>query len=727
MRTAKWMPRDPAYLALALLPWLVLAVVSAWIYNPLNGIDYWIYFGYFLNYPRYVAELFPNRYYGSRLPWVLPGYLLHLFLNPKTARYILHLSFYYAALFSLYGLLRRSVGARVALLTAVLFGTHSFVLAAIGWDYVDGAGITYDLLALLCISVAVAAPHPRYWILASGAAAAAMFYCNAFLISFVPFLPAFYLYQQHQGLSQDTLRIALRFALWFTCGALLVTVFLGAVNYRVGGSFWFYGPSLRFVVASSSKPNEFFIPGWSWTAAANWLALPLTTALGSTFCVLLSLIRRTFAKRDLRLFFLLQFLASSGIFIVWHIAGGLGLEAYYYTSYLLPSAFLAIGCMFTLHFERWQAWSYWLFLAVVTLALVASLALGPIGVITQVRRIGWVWMSIGAGICFALNAYLRNRWQFSLLILCGLWMCQASFGQFDSKESAQRAAELSRVAESAKLVGEHTREDPLRFWYDAAEPLGSEFNAINSTFLWRWAPEAIINRNLTAIAPESSLQPGVEGVILSSRDDALQQANRALNEMHLQARTFGTGKIDRDGVRYQLLFFRVEPFGTAGLEVPLQLVETPGAAKQLELSPASDAAPFPAKRWVWCWYPRTDGKLEIRPNGVHVTTHAGRFSYSAQYPAFKAVKSGYYRFVLEFEDLKGGFQFGGLSADSSHWVVPERAVQRTRRGNGTRTAYASLAAGEQVVLMVCNYIPQGTEHSSTFVIKSIRAFATFSQ
>lgn len=722
MRTAKWLRWDPAYLVLGLLPWFVLAATSAWIYNPLSGIDHWIYFGYFLNYPRYVADLFPDRYYGSRLSWILPGYLLHLFLDPKTARYLLHLSFYYTAVLSLYGLLRRAVGSRTALLTSVLFGTHSFFLGAIGWDYVDGAGITYNLLALLCISQAAASIRPRLWLLAGGAAAAAMFYCNAFLVVFVPFLPALFLYQKHQGFSRDTLRGLLRFALWFTSGALLVTVLLGAVNYKVGGGFWFYAPSLRFVEASSSKPNEFFTPGWNWAATAYWLGLPLITALGSIFWLFLGAFRRTFAKRDLRLFFILQFLGCAGIMIAWHIAGGLGLQVSYYASYLLPSAFLAIGCMLTLRFEGWPAWTYWLFLALVAFAFVASLKLAPAGIATQMHQIGWVRVSIGVGLCFALSAFWGNRRLVLLLILSGLWWYQAALQPSDPKDAAET---LSRIAESAKLVGEHTHEYPLRFWYDAGEPFGPEFNAINSAYLGRWAPEAMVSRNFPAIAPESSLQPGVEGVILSGRDDALQQANRSLNEIHLQARTFGTGRIDRAGVRYQLLFFRVEPWGTGGPEVPLKLGETPGAGKQLALSPASDAAPFPAERWVLCWYPPTDGRLEIRPDGVHVATHAGRFSYSAQYPVFTAVRSGYYRFVLQYEDLQGGLQFGGLSGDSSHWVVPERAARRRRGGVGTITAYASLAAGEQVVLTVCNFIPQEPEHSSTFVIQSVRAFATF--
>src|SRR5579871_4421838 len=529
MRTAKWLRWDPAYLVLAVLPWLVLAGASSWIYNPLNGIDHWIYFGYFLNYPRYVAELFPDRYYGSRLAWILPGYLLHHLLHVKIAHYVLHLSFYYAAILSLYGVLRRTIGSRTALLTAVLFGTHAFFLAAIGWDYVDGAGITYYLIALLYISLATS-NHPRIWLVLGGAAAAAMFYCNAFLIVFVPFLPALYLYQLPAHKMQ---RGARHFVVWFVSGALFVTVLLGAINYAAGGGFWFYAPSLRFAESAGSQPSESFIRGWSWVAGASWLALPLMTTIGTVFSLTIGMIRGTFAKRDPRLFFFMQFLGCVLIMIAWHGIGGVGLEMPFYASYLLPSAFLAIGCMFSFRFERWPSWIYLAFVAIVAISFAASFMLGYTRITDWIHQMGWIPMAILVGLCFVTCELAGNRWPAGLLAVAGLCLFQASALEYSSPNGARMEAELSRVAESARLIEAHTHEGVLRFWYDLSEPNGTEFNAINSTYLWRWAPEARVGQNFSAIAAESALQPGVEGVLLSGRTDAMQQAGQALSKMNL--------------------------------------------------------------------------------------------------------------------------------------------------------------------------------------------------
>jgi hypothetical protein len=711
-----WLRVDPAYLVLALLPWFVLSVTSAWIYNPLGSIDPWIYFGYFLNYPKYAAELFPGLYYGSRLSWILPGYCLNALFDPMQAKYILHVGFYYLAVFSLYGILRKAVGSRSALLAAVLFGTHSYFLHAVGWDYVDGPGIIYNLLALLCIVQTAQSHRPRLWLVASGAAAAAMFYCNAFLAVFLPFLPALYIYQAHPGLTWTSVRTALRFALWFGLGALLVSLLLGAVNHAVGGGFWFYSSSIQFITGSSKGDQS--SSGWSWATFAYWLAFPLVAALGSISYLLIGILRRTFANRGLNLFFVLQYLACLGFMIAWHMAGGLGLQWSYYTSYLLPSAFLAIGCMLAPHLERWPALAYWLFLAAVTFGFVASLGMHATNTAIRARLAGWVTLSVCVGVGLILNNFLRGRWYVSILILGGLWLCQTGFQMPFGQEDHR--AELARIVETVKLVRQHIGEDAPAFWYNRREQFGREFNAIHSCYLWGWA---MISAGFPAFTPNHPLPAGTEGVILSSQDDALQQANQALHDIHLEARTLGTGKIDRDGVRFQLIFFRTEPLSTTGPEFPLKLSAAREQPGKLSLSATSEAAAFPVEQWAFCRY-LSDGRMELRPDGLHVTTHRGRFSYSVQYAPLTIVKPGFYRFVLKYDDLNGGLQFGALSLDQSHWVVPPEAVEGRGR-SGTRTAYASLAAGEQLVLMVCNFARYPPDRSSTFVIKSVRAFATF--
>ncbi len=706
---------DPAYLILALLPWLVLAVSSGWIYNSLTDIDPWVYFGYFLSYPRYVSALFPNLYYGTRLSWILPGYCLNALFDPMTAKYILHVGFYYLAVFSLYNLLRKETGSRSALVVAVLFGTHSYFLRAIGWDYVDGAGITYNLLALLCVAHAAVSRRPRFWLMAGGAAAAAMFYCNAFLAVFLPLLAALYFHRVHQGLSLASARALLRFALWFGLGALFVSLLLALVNYAVGGGFWFYGPSLQFITGSSKTSAS--TPIWGWVARGYWLAFPFIAALGSISYLIARIFRRTFLSRDLKLFFVLQYLACLVFMIAWHAAGGPGLQWPHYTSYLLPSAFLAVGCMLAPHLERWPAWAYWLFLAAITFGFVTSLGMISTNTGIRLRWTGWITVSACVGLGLVLSNFLRGRWQITIPVLGGLWLCQIGFQMpFDE---ADHPAELARIVQSAKVVDQHAGEAAPGFWYNRSGLLGPEFHAIHSCYLLGWS---MIGAHFPALDPNSPVQPGTEAVILSSRDDALQEADRRLKEIQLKARTLDTRRIDRGGVAFQLIFFRAEPLSTTGPEIPLKLSAAAEQPRGLLLTSASEAVAFPIDQWAFYKSPRSDGHMEVRPDGVHVATHGGRSSYAAQYAPFTALKPGFYRFILQYDNLRGSLQFGALSGDQSHWLGPETVAEGKGR-KGTRTTCALLAAGQQVVLMVANFADQ----SSTFVITSVRAFATFNQ
>src|SRR5271157_5233092 len=101
---------------------LLLPLVALWrrddpLYSPLWYADPWFYLGYFRDLVNFKRDLFPGYYYGSRLSWVLPGYLVHLALPPLFANALMHLGAHTAAAASVFRILRSSAGARAAFLT----------------------------------------------------------------------------------------------------------------------------------------------------------------------------------------------------------------------------------------------------------------------------------------------------------------------------------------------------------------------------------------------------------------------------------------------------------------------------------------------------------------------------------------------------------------------------------------------------------------------------------
>ena len=124
--------------------------------------DPWFYLGYFHNLVNFKRDLFPGFYYGSRLSWILPGYLANWILPPLFANAVLHLGVHTVATASLFRILRSTAGVRAAFLTAILFSVNPWFWCVTGWDHVTGAAIAYLLLGMACL------PRPRRGLRADG-------------------------------------------------------------------------------------------------------------------------------------------------------------------------------------------------------------------------------------------------------------------------------------------------------------------------------------------------------------------------------------------------------------------------------------------------------------------------------------------------------------------------------------------------------------------------------
>jgi len=120
---------DRGLLLLLALPLFLLLANPSWILTPTGSIDPWVYFGYFRNLGHHLWT-FAGTYYGTRLPQIIPGYLCNRLFPPLAAEYVLHLTFYYIAVISLYLILKQCFNSRVALLTSILMGCYPFFLGA---------------------------------------------------------------------------------------------------------------------------------------------------------------------------------------------------------------------------------------------------------------------------------------------------------------------------------------------------------------------------------------------------------------------------------------------------------------------------------------------------------------------------------------------------------------------------------------------------------------------
>ena len=331
-------------------PLLLLAISSDWIFTPAGYIDPWVYYGYFRDFVAFKNDSFlASHYYGSRLSWLLPGFLVHHFLNPESASIILHLGVYYVAVFSLYFTLKRTVGRRGGLIGALLLGGYTFFLNSAGWDYVDGAVIAYCLLALACLTHAASGASPRTGCTAAGAAAAAMVHANVISLALCPLLGLFWLAlpricegnRQAQAAMNPRSLPAIQAFGWFLAGAASLSLLLCFVNHFICGTWLFFLPSFRFALQSALIVNPAALPVAEWLPRARWLVLPVAAGAAVALASIAGYRRRRVLTHTglfgalLAITFLLCLALES-----W---GAPMLQLFYYASYLTPWLFLALA------------------------------------------------------------------------------------------------------------------------------------------------------------------------------------------------------------------------------------------------------------------------------------------------------------------------------------------------------------------------------------------------
>jgi hypothetical protein len=704
--------------SLLVLPFLVLSRNSNPVFSGLGYIDPWVYYGFFRNLVLFKREFFPGTYYGSRLSWILPGYLLNQVFEPLAANYVLHLTVYYAAVFSLYFILARTINRPTALLTAIVFGLHPYVWLATGGDYPDGASIGYYLLATALLTYAGYQPRRRWTLILAGVCCGALVYCNVAWIVFAPFFPAYYLFRRRVHSAASHLVEFGRFCLWAGAGAAALTALLGAINYRLDHNFWFYAPSLEFVANNAGKPNPFKANGLHWVGGAKWLFFPGLLLLAVPLALARRLRGPFSAETRASLFFAVSFLFNAAIFALAEVCGTPMLQYHYYASLLLPSAFLSCGALLLRLDEGWG-------LAQLVTSAAAAIVLavpwwdmdGHFWRMTANLGALWVvgfaaggpvlWRSLQPGSRAALVTLLLA------MAACGAlvpWM-DKSFMRAGSWHTGTEARDgFLRINEALNYIQAAKPDRGTRFWFDDREPDALEFISMSSVYLYGYT---LLGRSFPSLPGDVQISGGSLLVIPSHRPDVVDLVRKAFAPRHMIPALVCSNTIERNGVRYSLHILRVER--DPNMLQPLTL------RSDGELAPAPpglSADALPRENWVLAG---NGGSAEPTALGLAVTTVKDRWGFAVYYNVpLAATADGTYLFTLRFKLLSGRITFGALKLDRSAWVA--QAGEPVRRGDYFIAECAvPLKAGQRIWLQTENNQPIG-DRPSAFVIQEIKAY-----
>jgi hypothetical protein len=512
-----WRGRLAYAIVVLLLPVIVLWRQDNALFTPPGYMDPWFYLGFFRNLAEFKQIRFPNLYYGSRLSWVLPGYLIHSLFPPVFANCVLHLTVHSVATFSLFSVLRLTVGARSAFLTTMVFCVNPWLWAATGSNYVDGAGIAYCLLGMALLTRAAVRPPGNWSLVWAGAALAGSIYTNLFWMALAPVLPLYYVALAWTWRRTPLLRSLASFCLWAGSGFLLVSAAFGGINYMLDGQFWFYAPSVHVAQQLASTQNPWFQTIWVGHQLRPWLwfsAIAVVTAL-----VLLPFrARREFGGRNAAgLLFSLQLLLAVAIMGYTQGRGTPVLGISFYASYLFPFVFLTIGSSFWPGCRENGPTR--------VCADLVRRGRGFCGLLVRLRSTAPVAMAhsrretiLLGGALLALALALRRR-------SVGTWLALIGFVVFTLESQTGGSADphanrklYERIMQARERV-EHLRDGhPVWFWYDARDPDYYDYLALNSTYVanYSWLG---LKPDFPRHGCDRTVDPGAL-IVVSSRDRA---------------------------------------------------------------------------------------------------------------------------------------------------------------------------------------------------------------
>ena len=712
---------DPYLLAVLLLPLIVLWHQDNSLFTPPGSLDSWLYLGFFRNLAEFKRSLFPNFYYGSRLSWILPGYLVHSLFPPVAANCILHLAVHSVATFSLFWTLRLTAGVRSAFLTAMIFCVNPWLWSATGSDYVDGAGIAYCLLSMALLTRAVARPPGKWGLVMAGSALAGSIYTNLFWVALAPLLPLYYVALAWSWRRTPPIRSFASLCLWAGAGFGLVTLALGGINYLLDGNLWFYAPSVHIAQRLTSAKNPWFHGIWAGHQLGPWLWFSAIAAI--TAMVLLPFrARKEAAGRNAAGFlFSAQLLLAVAIMEYVQQSGTPVLGLNYYASYLFPFVFLTIGSSFWPGSGKMSPRGF----ALVCCA--AGVAFGIFWYGSGIQLL-WRWpvpfretILLGAAV-LALALVLRQRSAGTLLALVGFVIFTVELRIDQGSDPHANRKLYERIMRLRERVEYLRAGHPVRFWFDEHDPDAPEYIALNSTYIANnsWLEsEQDFPRHKSGLAVE----PGTL-IVVSSRDRQTPEVARGILTGCWRASAMKPVLEEVDVLQPSGQPYTVAML-IAGTDFsvmrPLRAIfDSTGKAELQLVENSTEPVPLPLDRWTVGAREKNQTSMRVTSAGLALRTPRAPYAGAASYGPLIVPDTGRYRFALKYRTGSGCFAFGARPLDESGYLAEGYGGLPTWDEGGA-AFYLNLKRGQAILLRIANNNLHG-DGAASFLMEELTAF-----
>jgi len=539
-------PASPTWhwVVMLALPMLLTAAIPDWMYTQTDAIDPWVYHGFFRHLVAYTTTMFPQTYYGSRLGWIVPGYVAYHLFSPAVANAILHLTYYGLAVCSLYWIVRSTAGTVNALFATFAFGLYLPVIRAFGSDYVDGPVIAYALLAA-ALGMHGVNDERRWATLASGMAIGAMLNSNVGAALLLP--SVLVLLAPRPGRLEGWKPLVVQAGLW-GIGIALCTTVLAVISATIGGQWDFFLTSFRWM-RGQGLTKLWDVTGISWLAASPWVLLPMSTLMATGLVLIVP------GRRDHVTFNHLRAFASLGVsiaaFAVRDLVGpGLLLYWPFYASWLVPWTFIAIGAIFDSGFGPASArpTTELVVLPLSVCAIVFSLAWPERAQLPLPVLAGFgVTVALLAVAAFARPAALGRLFVATALVFLHGWLSATPY-YYD--RTMDRADGFDVIDRGVRIIERYVTVDRPRFLLAPPRKLGHYVQGLTSVYLWGYTIAADRFPSVTA-KQAAEISPGLMVIVIAEDENAAAEFDNVFARYGFRGELKGAERLDtRHGPLY---------------------------------------------------------------------------------------------------------------------------------------------------------------------------------
>jgi hypothetical protein len=719
---------DGAWLGFGAITAIVVVfyvALQAPVIDPPNYLDPWIYTASFVNF-HFIYDVFGWTYYPSRLPWVIPGIVVHAIFGPVAAFFVLHALFFFSAGLFAYLVFRHFFGGQAALGAYALLMLSPLFYDAYSNDYPDGALITYLFGGVFFGLTAHSSRRPWLRAFWAGFFLAAAIGTNLFGGIVIACLLIAYGVVRLDAARRP--RLLVSEAASGIVGALALLIVCGTFSVAYGGEFLFFMPQVRAL--QTINPADYKARGYSWLLSEPQLLLPGFAVV--LVAVLLALRASTLRRRFDEAYRLATgaALATATLYIlviVWEFAfTGDFLETSYYFSIFNVGIALCLAAAFRLLDLDARMVVVVVAAAILptllvfvtpalptgrTGALVASVLIGAAVVAVALRA--RVPALASRSVTTALAALIG----FTAIYAADAGTITASIfvrGTYTDRRDVQDVAfQLMRFMKQHRIEAA-----PFQFWYAPRED--AALNGIQSVYLWgdSWVGldmphvDSSMRRLLEARKPSA--------LVLLCKQPRCHDAPAALARAGYRNRPLAAGILAAGRERVYVRALTLPKFAAANR--PRNKTLDFYRQAQSPLQPAVRGAVLATALFTNAvpdgWKGDAAAAASAAGGGPFETT-SGRFAYELLGPTVD-LQPGRYTVYARGRVVAGGLDLGILDVGADKWIEQRFYWygQRRRFADGWMATPFTLTASTKVQVILSNWAP--SSQKSTWQLREIR-------